>query len=78
MEIFDFWSNYELISRVDSNCNSLFKLYLSRENLVTAILGILGIKSYRNFGNQKWKIRNNFAVNFEKAFETFFKFLFSN
>ena len=32
-EIFDFWSNFALISQV-VNCNSLFKLNLSSENLV--------------------------------------------
>ena len=31
-EIFDFWSNFELISKEVSNCNTLFKLNLSREN----------------------------------------------
>ena len=33
-EIFDFWSNFELISKVASNCNHLFKLNLGRQNLV--------------------------------------------
>ena len=33
-EIFDFWSNFDLFSKVVSKCNSLFKLKVSRENLV--------------------------------------------
>ena len=33
-EILDFGSNFKLIIEVVSNCNSLFKLNLSRENLV--------------------------------------------
>ena len=32
-EVFYSWSNFELISKVLSNCNSLFKLNVSRENL---------------------------------------------
>ena len=44
-EIFDFWPNFELISKVVSNCNSLFKLNLSRENLFLLNSAILGIKN---------------------------------
>ena len=33
-EMFDFWSHFELIIKVVSYCNSLFKLNLSPENLV--------------------------------------------
>ena len=33
-EFFCFWSNFELISKIVSKCNSLFELNSSRENLV--------------------------------------------
>ena len=33
-EVFDFRSNFELISKVASNFNSLFRLNLSLENII--------------------------------------------
>ena len=33
-EVFDFWSNFELISKVASNFNSLFSFNLSLENII--------------------------------------------
>ena len=78
LEIFDFWFIFELIIKILSNCNSLFELNLSRENLVFfQIKGSFGVFQ-RNFGSEKLKIQKISAIILKLFIFLFFSNFFQN